>query len=295
MAENITRKKEERGTYMAGAFKAEAISSKSMKFDVYNHFVSHIKELGEAYKSRDAKKKAEASKNMLYFLKTHKLIYESIFDERIKKIQQNTGPMPEDKKMLRINNGREEMQYMASNNAQPPKLAQAIDNEIEFIFLYLALNKQKIALNIETEDIINSFGTSAKISPLINEFVANFREFKQEFELDHKQMNTDRLINTAIDFNLFLQNISLDYIIKIVTGNNQNTFLDMRLKLLQKTLTEQLMENSNEKEDPKVTQGVNESVKSLLEIVAENIETIKYTLTNIEANENSMISSKLRL
>ncbi len=236
---------------------------------------------------------------MLDFLKAHKLIYESIFNEKIKEIHNLSY---ENENMLR-NDDKEDAAsalYKYNNTSTGKSIQQlsggeqAIDTKIEFIFSYLILNKQRIALNIEAEDIINNFSASARGSNLIKDFVVNFKEFKHEFEMDHKQANTDRLINTAIDLNMFLQDIGLDRIIKTITNNNYDTFLDARLKLLQKTLSVQLMKNSNEKEDSKVIQGVDESIKSLLEVVAENTETIKYMLTNIEIARSSMIASQLR-
>ncbi len=301
MKQSIAKKKNERGIYIANEFKAEAISSKSIKFEVYNQFVSNIKELGEAYKSHDVEKKVVAAEEMLDFIKAHKLIYESTFNEKIEEI--HNIALAENKTMLRSNNDNETTLYNYNNKSmqQPRHMNEeeqkrvAIDSKIEFIFSYLALNKQRIALNIEAEDIINNFSASARRSNLINDFVVNFKEFKHEFEMDHKQANTDRLINTAIDLNMFLQDISLDRMIKTITHNNQDTFLDARLKLLQKTLALQLMKNSNEKEDSKVIQRVDESIKSLLEIVAENTETIKYMLMNMEMARSSMIASQLRL
>ena len=299
MKQSITRKKDERERYIVNEFEAEAISSKSIKFDVYNQFVSDIKELGEAYKSSNVKKKVIAAEEMLDFLKAHKLIYESIFNEKIKEIHNLSY---ENENMLR-NDDKEDAAsalYKYNNTSTGKSIQQlsggeqAIDTKIEFIFSYLILNKQRIALNIEAEDIINNFSASARGSNLIKDFVVNFKEFKHEFEMDHKQANTDRLINTAIDLNMFLQDIGLDRIIKTITNNNYDTFLDARLKLLQKTLSVQLMKNSNEKEDSKVIQGVDESIKSLLEVVAENTETIKYMLTNIEIARSSMIASQLR-
>ncbi len=300
MKQSIARKKDERERYIVNEFEAEAISSKSIKFDVYNQFVSDIKELGEAYKSSNIKKKVIAAEGMLDFLKAHKLIYESIFNEKIKEIHNLSY---ENENMLR-NDDKEDAAsalYKYNNTSTGKSIQQlsggeqAIDTKIEFIFSYLILNKQRIALNIEAEDIINNFSASARGSNLIKDFVVNFKEFKHEFEMDHKQANTDRLINTAIDLNIFLQDIGLDRIIKTITNNNYDTFLDARLKLLQKTLSVQLMKNSNEKEDSKVIQGVDESIKSLLEVVAENTETIKYMLTNIEIARSSMIASQLRL
>ncbi len=300
MKQSIARKKDERERYIVNEFEAEAISSKSIKFDVYNQFVSDIKELGEAYKSSNVKKKVIAAEGMLDFLKAHKLIYESIFNEKIKEIHNLSY---ENENMLR-NDDKEDAAsalYKYNNTSTGKSIQQlsggeqAIDTKIEFIFSYLILNKQRIALNIEAEDIINNFSASARGSNLIKDFVVNFKEFKHEFEMDHKQANTDRLINTAIDLNMFLQDIGLDRIIKTITNNNYDTFLDARLKLLQKTLSVQLMKNSNEKEDSKVIQGVDESIKSLLEVVAENTETIKYMLTNIEIARSSMIASQLRL
>ena len=300
MKQSIARKKDERERYIVNEFEAEAISSKSIKFDVYNQFVSDIKELGEAYKSSNVKKKVIAAEGMLDFLKAHKLIYESIFNEKIKEIHNLSY---ENENMLR-NDDKEDAAsalYKYNNTSTGKSIQQlsggeqAIDTKIEFIFSYLILNKQRIALNIEAEDIINNFSASARGSNLIKDFVVNFKEFKHEFEMDHKQANTDRLINTAIDLNIFLQDIGLDRIIKTITNNNYDTFLDARLKLLQKTLSVQLMKNSNEKEDSKVIQGVDESIKSLLEVVAENTETIKYMLTNIEIARSSMIASQLRL
>lgn len=299
MKQSIARKKDERERYIVNEFEAEAISSKSIKFDVYNQFVSDIKELGEAYKSSNVKKKVIAAEGMLDFLKAHKLIYESIFNEKIKEIHNLSY---ENENMLR-NDDKEDAAsalYKYNNTSTGKSIQQlsggeqAIDTKIEFIFSYLILNKQRIALNIEAEDIINNFSASARGSNLIKDFVVNFKEFKHEFEMDHKQANTDRLINTAIDLNMFLQDIGLDRIIKTITNNNYDTFLDARLKLLQKTLSVQLMKNSNEKEDSKVIQGVDESIKSLLEVVAENTETIKYMLTNIEIARSSMIASQLR-
>ena len=299
MKQSIARKKDERERYIVNEFEAEAISSKSIKFDVYNQFVSDIKELGEAYKSSNVKKKVIAAEEMLDFLKAHKLIYESIFNEKIKEIHNLSY---ENENMLR-NDDKEDAAsalYKYNNTSTGKSIQQlsggeqAIDTKIEFIFSYLILNKQRIALNIEAEDIINNFSASARGSNLIKDFVVNFKEFKHEFEMDHKQANTDRLINTAIDLNIFLQDIGLDRIIKTITNNNYDTFLDARLKLLQKTLSVQLMKNSNEKEDSKVIQGVDESIKSLLEVVAENTETIKYMLTNIEIARSSMIASQLR-
>lgn len=300
MKQSIARKKDERERYIVNEFEAEAISSKSIKFDVYNQFVSDIKELGEAYKSSNVKKKVIAAEGMLDFLKAHKLIYESIFNEKIKEIHNLSYG---NENMLR-NDDKEDAAsalYKYNNTSTGKSIQQlsggeqAIDTKIEFIFSYLILNKQRIALNIEAEDIINNFSASARGSNLIKDFVVNFKEFKHEFEMDHKQANTDRLINTAIDLNMFLQDIGLDRIIKTITNNNHDTFLDARLKLLQKTLSVQLMKNSNEKEDSKVIQGVDESIKSLLEVVAENTETIKYMLTNIEIARSSMIASQLRL
>lgn len=300
MKQSIARKKDERERYIVNEFEAEAISSKSIKFDVYNQFVSDIKELGEAYKSSNIKKKVIAAEGMLDFLKAHKLIYESIFNEKIKEIHNLSYG---NENMLR-NDDKEDAAsalYKYNNTSTGKSIQQlsggeqAIDTKIEFIFSYLILNKQRIALNIEAEDIINNFSASARGSNLIKDFVVNFKEFKHEFEMDHKQANTDRLINTAIDLNMFLQDIGLDRIIKTITNNNYDTFLDARLKLLQKTLSVQLMKNSNEKEDSKVIQGVDESIKSLLEVVAENTETIKYMLTNIEIARSSMIASQLRL
>ena len=300
MKQSIARKKDERERYIVNEFEAEAISSKSIKFDVYNQFVSDIKELGEAYKSSNVKKKVIAAEEMLDFLKAHKLIYESIFNEKIKEIHNLSYG---NENMLRNDDNEDAASalYKYNNTSTGKSIQQlsggeqAIDTKIEFIFSYLILNKQRIALNIEAEDIINNFSISAKRSNLINNFVVNFKEFKQEFEMDHKQANTDRLINTAIDLNMFLQDISLDRMIKTITHSNQDTFLDARLKLLQKTLAVQLMKNSNEKEDSKVIQGVDESIKSLLEIVAENTETIKYMLMNMEMARSSMIASQLRL
>ncbi len=300
MKQSITRKKDERERYIVNEFEAEAISSKSIKFDVYNQFVSDIKELGEAYKSSNVKKKVIAAEEMLDFLKAHKLIYESIFNEKIKEIHNLSYG---NENMLRNDDNEDAASalYKYNNTSTGKSIQQlsggeqAIDTKIEFIFSYLILNKQRIALNIEAEDIINNFSASARGSNLIKDFVVNFKEFKHEFEMDHKQANTDRLINTAIDLNIFLQDIGLDRIIKTITNNNYDTFLDARLKLLQKTLSVQLMKNSNEKEDSKVIQGVDESIKSLLEVVAENTETIKYMLTNIEIARSSMIASQLRL
>lgn len=300
MKQSITRKKDERERYIVNEFEAEAISSKSIKFDVYNQFVSDIKELGEAYKSSNVKKKVIAAEEMLDFLKAHKLIYESIFNEKIKEIHNLSYG---NENMLRNDDNEDAASalYKYNNTSTGKSIQQlsggeqAIDTKIEFIFSYLILNKQRIALNIEAEDIINNFSASARGSNLIKDFVVNFKEFKHEFEMDHKQANTDRLINTAIDLNMFLQDIGLDRIIKTITNNNYDTFLDARLKLLQKTLSVQLMKNSNEKEDSKVIQGVDESIKSLLEVVAENTETIKYMLTNIEIARSSMIASQLRL
>ena len=300
MKQSITRKKDERERYIVNEFEAEAISSKSIKFDVYNQFVSDIKELGEAYKSSNIKKKVIAAEGMLDFLKAHKLIYESIFNEKIKEIHNLSYG---NENMLRNDDNEDAASalYKYNNTSTGKSIQQlsggeqAIDTKIEFIFSYLILNKQRIALNIEAEDIINNFSASARGSNLIKDFVVNFKEFKHEFEMDHKQANTDRLINTAIDLNMFLQDIGLDRIIKTITNNNYDTFLDARLKLLQKTLSVQLMKNSNEKEDSKVIQGVDESIKSLLEVVAENTETIKYMLTNIEIARSSMIASQLRL
>lgn len=300
MKQSIARKKDERERYIVNEFEAEAISSKSIKFDVYNQFVSDIKELGEAYKSSNVKKKVIAAEEMLDFLKAHKLIYESIFNEKIKEIHNLSYG---NENMLRNDDNEDAASalYKYNNTSTGKSIQQlsggeqAIDTKIEFIFSYLILNKQRIALNIEAEDIINNFSASARGSNLIKDFVVNFKEFKHEFEMDHKQANTDRLINTAIDLNMFLQDIGLDRIIKTITNNNHDTFLDARLKLLQKTLSVQLMKNSNEKEDPKVIQGVDESIKSLLEVVAENTETIKYMLTNIEIARSSMIASQLRL
>ena len=300
MKQSIARKKDERERYIVNEFEAEAISSKSIKFDVYNQFVSDIKELGEAYKSSNVKKKVIAAEGMLDFLKAHKLIYESIFNEKIKEIHNLSYG---NENMLRNDDNEDAASalYKYNNTSTGKSIQQlsggeqAIDTKIEFIFSYLILNKQRIALNIEAEDIINNFSASARGSNLIKDFVVNFKEFKHEFEMDHKQANTDRLINTAIDLNMFLQDIGLDRIIKTITNNNYDTFLDARLKLLQKTLSVQLMKNSNEKEDSKVIQGVDESIKSLLEVVAENTETIKYMLTNIEIARSSMIASQLRL
>ncbi len=300
MKQSIARKKDERERYIVNEFEAEAISSKSIKFDVYNQFVSDIKELGEAYKSSNVKKKVIAAEGMLDFLKAHKLIYESIFNEKIKEIHNLSYG---NENMLRNDDNEDAASalYKYNNTSTGKSIQQlsggeqAIDTKIEFIFSYLILNKQRIALNIEAEDIINNFSASARGSNLIKDFVVNFKEFKHEFEMDHKQANTDRLINTAIDLNIFLQDIGLDRIIKTITNNNYDTFLDARLKLLQKTLSVQLMKNSNEKEDSKVIQGVDESIKSLLEVVAENTETIKYMLTNIEIARSSMIASQLRL
>jgi hypothetical protein len=300
MKQSIARKKDERERYIVNEFEAEAISSKSIKFDVYNQFVSDIKELGEAYKSSNVKKKVIAAEEMLDFLKAHKLIYESIFNEKIKEIHNLSYG---NENMLRNDDNEDAASalYKYNNTSTGKSIQQlsggeqAIDTKIEFIFSYLILNKQRIALNIEAEDIINNFSASARGSNLIKDFVVNFKEFKHEFEMDHKQANTDRLINTAIDLNMFLQDIGLDRIIKTITNNNYDTFLDARLKLLQKTLSVQLMKNSNEKEDSKVIQGVDESIKSLLEVVAENTETIKYMLTNIEIARSSMIASQLRL
>lgn len=300
MKQSIARKKDERERYIVNEFEAEAISSKSIKFDVYNQFVSDIKELGEAYKSSNVKKKVIAAEEMLDFLKAHKLIYESIFNEKIKEIHNLSYG---NENMLRNDDNEDAASalYKYNNTSTGKSIQQlsggeqAIDTKIEFIFSYLILNKQRIALNIEAEDIINNFSASARGSNLIKDFVVNFKEFKHEFEMDHKQANTDRLINTAIDLNIFLQDIGLDRIIKTITNNNYDTFLDARLKLLQKTLSVQLMKNSNEKEDSKVIQGVDESIKSLLEVVAENTETIKYMLTNIEIARSSMIASQLRL
>ncbi len=300
MKQSIARKKDERERYIVNEFEAEAISSKSIKFDVYNQFVSDIKELGEAYKSSNVKKKVIAAEEMLDFLKAHKLIYESIFNEKIKEIHNLSYG---NENMLRNDDNEDAASalYKYNNTSTGKSIQQlsggeqAIDTKIEFIFSYLILNKQRIALNIEAEDIINNFSASARGSNLIKDFVVNFKEFKHEFEMDHKQANTDRLINTAIDLNMFLQDIGLDRIIKTITNNNHDTFLDARLKLLQKTLSVQLMKNSNEKEDSKVIQGVDESIKSLLEVVAENTETIKYMLTNIEIARSSMIASQLRL
>ena len=299
MKQSITRKKDERERYIVNEFEAEAISSKSIKFDVYNQFVSDIKELGEAYKSSNVKKKVIAAEEMLDFLKAHKLIYESIFNEKIKEIHNLSYG---NENMLRNDDNEDAASalYKYNNTSTGKSIQQlsggeqAIDTKIEFIFSYLILNKQRIALNIEAEDIINNFSASARGSNLIKDFVVNFKEFKHEFEMDHKQANTDRLINTAIDLNMFLQDIGLDRIIKTITNNNYDTFLDAQLKLLQKTLSVQLMKNSNEKEDSKVIQGVDESIKSLLEVVAENTETIKYMLTNIEIARSSMIASQLR-
>ena len=299
MKQSIARKKDERERYIVNEFEAEAISSKSIKFDVYNQFVSDIKELGEAYKSSNVKKKVIAAEEMLDFLKAHKLIYESIFNEKIKEIHNLSYG---NENMLRNDDNEDAASalYKYNNTSTGKSIQQlsggeqAIDTKIEFIFSYLILNKQRIALNIEAEDIINNFSASARGSNLIKDFVVNFKEFKHEFEMDHKQANTDRLINTAIDLNMFLQDIGLDRIIKTITNNNYDTFLDARLKLLQKTLSVQLMKNSNEKEDSKVIQGVDESIKSLLEVVAENTETIKYMLTNIEIARSSMIASQLR-
>ena len=299
MKQSIARKKDERERYIVNEFEAEAISSKSIKFDVYNQFVSDIKELGEAYKSSNVKKKVIAAEEMLDFLKAHKLIYESIFNEKIKEIHNLSYG---NENMLRNDDNEDAASalYKYNNTSTGKSIQQlsggeqAIDTKIEFIFSYLILNKQRIALNIEAEDIINNFSASARGSNLIKDFVVNFKEFKHEFEMDHKQANTDRLINTAIDLNMFLQDIGLDRIIKTITNNNYDTFLDAQLKLLQKTLSVQLMKNSNEKEDSKVIQGVDESIKSLLEVVAENTETIKYMLTNIEIARSSMIASQLR-
>ena len=300
MKQSIARKKDERERYIVNEFEAEAISSKSIKFDVYNQFVSDIKELGEAYKSSNVKKKVIAAEEMLDFLKAHKLIYESIFNEKIKEIHNLSYG---NENMLRNDDNEDAASalYKYNNTSTGKSIQQlgggeqAIDTKIEFIFSYLILNKQRIALNIEAEDIINNFSASARGSNLIKDFVVNFKEFKHEFEMDHKQANTDRLINTAIDLNIFLQDIGLDRIIKTITNNNYDTFLDARLKLLQKTLSVQLMKNSNEKEDSKVIQGVDESIKSLLEVVAEKTETRKYMLTNIEIARSSMIASQLRL
>ena len=146
MKQSIARKKDERERYIVNEFEAEAISSKSIKFDVYNQFVSDIKELGEAYKSSNVKKKVIAAEGMLDFLKAHKLIYESIFNEKIKEIHNLSY---ENENMLR-NDDKEDAAsalYKYNNTSTGKSIQQlsggeqAIDTKIEFIFSYLILNK----------------------------------------------------------------------------------------------------------------------------------------------------------
>ena len=278
---NTNIKKEEKEAEIIKIFKQEGIKSKNIQFSSYNEFIKHIEDLSLSCNSKDDKNKIKTSETLLYFLRDHKLIYEKQFEEKMKKVEYykdyNTA------QILR----NEKKEAVPAND----KGLYGINHEI---FTYIISNKDAIILNLDAEDIIKAFESSSKISTLIEDFSANLKELKQEFELDYAHSNKDTIIILALNLNAYLQNIDLDYLIKTI-NKKQNTFLDINLIANSNKLKNALQDNDNDKSSPEITNIVNDSLMFLFETVANNIQTIKFKLTIIDLEEKSKIAKQLRL